>query len=72
MIDLGKKLGLSVIAEGIEDADTAKWLCQMGCQEGQGYHYGRPMPGREFEERFLARAPGQTATAAGPELAEVA
>jgi predicted signal transduction protein with EAL and GGDEF domain len=44
----------------------------MGCQEGQGYHYGRPVPAREFEERFLAHTPGQTAAAAGPVLAEVA
>ena len=55
-IDLSKKLGLSVIAEGIEDAAIAGWLCAMGCPEGQGYHFGRPMPAAEFEAKFLAQA----------------
>jgi diguanylate cyclase (GGDEF)-like protein/PAS domain S-box-containing protein len=52
-IELGRSLGLSVIAEGIEDAETAHRLAGMGCDEGQGYHFGRPVPAAEFEERFL-------------------
>ena len=42
-----------MIAEGIEDADTAKWLCSMGCEEGQGYYFGKPMPAADFEAMFL-------------------
>ena len=40
---LGRKLGLQVLAEGIED--TAAWqaLMEMGCHEGQGYYIARPM-----------------------------
>ena len=53
-IDLGKLLGLSVIAEGIEDRATADLLMSMGCEEGQGYYFGRPMPAAEFEQRFLS------------------
>jgi len=53
-IGLGKLLGLSVIAEGIEDRATADLLCSRGCDEGQGYYFGRPMPASEFEKRFLA------------------
>jgi hypothetical protein len=53
MITLGKLLGLSIIAEGIEDADTAELLARMGCAEGQGYYFGPPMPAAEFEQRFL-------------------
>ena len=49
-ISLGKLLGLSVIAEGIEDRATADLLRSMGCEEGQGYYFGRPMPAAEFEE----------------------
>lgn len=54
-IDLGRSLGLSIIAEGIEDLETANRLKGMGCDEGQGYHYGRPLPAPEFEQLFLAR-----------------
>ena len=48
-ITLGKLLGLSVIAEGIEDKATADLLSNRGCEEGQGYYFGRPMPAKEFE-----------------------
>jgi diguanylate cyclase (GGDEF)-like protein/PAS domain S-box-containing protein len=53
-IGLSKQLGLSVIAEGIEDRATADFLVSMGCGEGQGYFFGRPMPASEFEAKFLA------------------
>ncbi|MEP7029579.1 MAG: EAL domain-containing protein [Pseudolabrys sp.] len=53
-IGLGKQLGMSVIAEGIEDAATADLLASRGCEEGQGYHFGRPMPADEFARRFLS------------------
>lgn len=52
-ISLGRDLHLSVIAEGIEDSDTAEMLALMGCQEGQGYFFGRPCPAAEFEKNFL-------------------
>jgi EAL domain-containing protein (putative c-di-GMP-specific phosphodiesterase class I) len=55
-ISLGKQFNLSVIAEGIEDAETAAILHEMGCDEGQGYHFGKPMPAREFERKFLPQA----------------
>jgi len=41
--ELGRKLGLTVLAEGIEDAGAWQALRAMGCQEGQGYHIARPM-----------------------------
>jgi EAL domain-containing protein (putative c-di-GMP-specific phosphodiesterase class I) len=41
-----------VIAEGVEDAGQRALLHQWGCDEIQGYHYGRPMPPREAA-RFL-------------------
>jgi EAL domain-containing protein (putative c-di-GMP-specific phosphodiesterase class I) len=71
-IELSKKLGLTVIAEGIEDAATAAWLHANGCQEGQGYHFGRPMPAQEFEQRFLNHSADRAHAAADPSLAEVA
>jgi EAL domain-containing protein (putative c-di-GMP-specific phosphodiesterase class I) len=55
-IGLSKQLGLSVIAEGIEDRSTADFLVSMGCAEGQGYFFGRPVPASDFEANFLAAA----------------
>jgi diguanylate cyclase (GGDEF)-like protein/PAS domain S-box-containing protein len=52
-IGLSKKLGLSVIAEGIENHATADLLLSMGCEEGQGYFFGRPMPAEAFETQFM-------------------
>ena len=62
-IGLSRQLGLSVIAEGIENRATADLLVSMGCEEGQGYFFGRPMPAGEFEAKFLA-APAAAAEVA--------
>lgn len=43
VIELGRKLNLTVIAEGIEDEGQATTLKSMGCHEGQGYLYAKPM-----------------------------
>jgi diguanylate cyclase (GGDEF)-like protein/PAS domain S-box-containing protein len=53
-IGLSKQLGLTVVAEGIENRATADFLVGMGCEEGQGYFFGRPMPAEAFEKQFLA------------------
>ena len=53
-IGLSKLLGLSVTAEGIEQRATIDALKKMGCDEGQGYYFGRPMPAAEFERTFMA------------------
>ena len=41
---LGAALGVTVVAEGVEDAATAERLVESGCPFGQGYHFGRPEP----------------------------
>ena len=43
IVDLGRTLGLQVIAEGIEHLDQARSLAALGCRYGQGYLYARPM-----------------------------
>jgi EAL domain-containing protein (putative c-di-GMP-specific phosphodiesterase class I) len=53
-IGLSRQLGLTVIAEGIENEATGDLLLRMGCEEGQGYFFGRPMPIQDFEHRFLS------------------
>jgi diguanylate cyclase (GGDEF)-like protein len=55
MISLGKFLGMRVIAEGIENAATARLLERMGCEEGQGYFFSPPMPAAEFSDRYLTK-----------------
>ncbi|MDR6829015.1 PAS domain S-box-containing protein [Bosea sp. BE271] len=52
-IDLGKALGKSIIAEGIETEAVAVLLTALGCQEGQGYLFGRPMPAHQIEKTWL-------------------
>ncbi len=44
IIDLAHVVGLSVVAEGIEDPLSLRTLEQAGCDYGQGYLLGRPMP----------------------------
>ena len=60
-IGLSRQLGLSVIAEGIENRATADFLVGMGCEEGQGYFFGRPMPADEFGAKFLAEPAAEVA-----------
>ncbi len=43
VIQLSHKLGLKVIAEGVEDLAQADVLQNLGCHEAQGYYFGRPM-----------------------------
>ena len=47
-IDLAHNLGLTVVAEGVEDAILLNRLRAMACDEAQGYHISRPMPAEEF------------------------
>jgi EAL domain-containing protein (putative c-di-GMP-specific phosphodiesterase class I) len=61
-VHLSRQLGLSVIAEGIESRAIADLLLGMGCEEGQGYFFGKPMPSGDFEVRFLS---AQAAAVAG-------
>jgi diguanylate cyclase (GGDEF)-like protein/PAS domain S-box-containing protein len=49
---LGKRLGLSIVAEGVEDVELLEPLREMGCDEAQGYLFGKPMPAAVFS-RFL-------------------
>lgn len=48
VIDLGRALGLTVVAEGIETDAQRALLAEMGCPLGQGYLFGRPCDGESF------------------------
>jgi EAL domain-containing protein (putative c-di-GMP-specific phosphodiesterase class I) len=50
VIDLSHELEVVVVAEGIEDARTADWLREHGCDIGQGYYFGGPVPAATVPE----------------------
>ena len=53
-VDLGRRLGISVAAEGVEDADTLRRLTEYGAMTAQGFHIARPMPAHDLEEWLAA------------------
>ena len=50
VIDLARKLGLSSVAEGVEDQRTLDDLIEMGCGAAQGYHISRPVAAERLTE----------------------
>ncbi len=55
IIQLGKSLGMQVIAEGVETAEQEAYIISEGCHEGQGYYYSKPLQTRELAA-FLKQA----------------
>ncbi|MEI6987528.1 MAG: EAL domain-containing protein [Rhodospirillaceae bacterium] len=53
IIQMASNLGLSTIAEGVENLATMNELRSLGCDEVQGFHIARPMPADAFAE-FVA------------------
>ncbi len=53
VLTLGQSLGMEVVAEGVETAEQLDLLRGLGCEQAQGYHFARPMPGGEVAT-FLA------------------
>ncbi|MBD7966747.1 EAL domain-containing protein [Paenibacillus sp. Sa2BVA9] len=53
IIELADRLGMKVIAEGVETEQQFSLLCKLGCHEVQGYLRGRPMPTEQLKV-FLA------------------
>jgi EAL domain-containing protein (putative c-di-GMP-specific phosphodiesterase class I) len=47
-VSLGRTLGLAVTAEGIENAAQARQMHAAGCDTGQGWYLGRPVPADEM------------------------
>jgi diguanylate cyclase (GGDEF)-like protein len=47
-IELGHSLGVKVVAEGVETAESWELLRQMGCDMAQGFFISAPLPGREI------------------------
>ena len=49
IISMSRNLGLQTIAEGVETVEQLAFLRGQGCDEAQGYLYGRPVPADQFE-----------------------
>jgi EAL domain-containing protein (putative c-di-GMP-specific phosphodiesterase class I) len=63
-IDLAHNLGLSVVAEGVENADILALLRRLDCDEAQGYHMSKPVPLAELAA-FVQRWQSANAASAG-------
>ena len=57
IIAMAHELGMLVVAEGVETEQQHQLLMEAGCDHGQGYWYGRPMPPAQFEAWVRARQP---------------
>ena len=66
-IDLAHTLGLTVVAEGVENEAILTQLHELQCDEGQGFHMSKPLPVDAFQDwvaRWQARAPVASSLAA--------
>ena len=67
-IDLAHNLGLTVVAEGVENAKAWELLRELNCDQAQGYHMGKPMPASDFVRwsvGWSARQLGSASVVAG-------
>lgn len=58
VVRMAKWIGMSVIAEGVEEKEQADYLKSIGCSYIQGFYYARPMPVEDYE-RLLVTQQGQ-------------
>jgi diguanylate cyclase len=59
-VGLAHRLGMTVVAEGVEDAESAAALARLGCDVAQGYLYARPLPPVELDRWLAERARSAT------------
>jgi diguanylate cyclase (GGDEF)-like protein len=68
VIGLAHRLGMSVVAEGVETKLARDRLVEIGCDVAQGYWYSRPVPAAEIRPFFLAERGERAARLAAPAL----
>jgi diguanylate cyclase (GGDEF)-like protein/PAS domain S-box-containing protein len=59
IIEMGRSLGLQVVAEGIETDEQRQFLVRCGCQFGQGRLFGEPIASDEFLDLMVRQATGE-------------
>ena len=62
IVIMAHKLGLKVIAEGVETEAQRRLLFEIGCDHGQGYLFSRPLPAAEFEGFLIRNCKTETKT----------
>jgi EAL domain-containing protein (putative c-di-GMP-specific phosphodiesterase class I) len=71
-VSLAHGLGVSVVAEGIETAEQARRLRELGCDLGQGHYFSRALPADAIERLLAARrAAAERRLAGSPTLHEL-
>lgn len=60
ILNMGKVLGLRVVAEGVENAKQAEWLIDKGCDYIQGYYYSRPLTAADATQYLLEHNAGDS------------
>jgi EAL domain-containing protein (putative c-di-GMP-specific phosphodiesterase class I) len=63
IVQMARSLGLVAIAERVENEATLGCLRSLGCAEGQGYFWARPMPAEAFAAWVRAREPAEAVPA---------
>ncbi len=69
VVALGRSLGIQTCAEGVETAQQLAFLKLEGCDEVQGYYFGKPMPAPEFERLYGAWPADDRVKAPAPAVA---
>jgi diguanylate cyclase (GGDEF)-like protein/PAS domain S-box-containing protein len=67
IVSMARSLKLKVVAEGVETRDQAEFLRGCGCDEAQGYYFGRPMQAHEFATFYAQRSRARAVTGASHE-----
>src|SRR5262249_53418607 len=68
-IELAHSLGMTLVAEGVENEATAGQLARSGCDEAQGFSFSKPLPAADLERWLDSRISGDTDTDGDPAAA---
>ncbi|WP_166644595.1 putative bifunctional diguanylate cyclase/phosphodiesterase [Halomonas ventosae] len=53
IIAMARALGMKTVAEGVERREHVELLCELGCDQAQGFYYGRPTDADDFADKWL-------------------
>lgn len=53
VVELTKELKIKTVVEGVENEEDEKLVQKMGCDQGQGFYYSRPVSAEEFSEKYI-------------------
>jgi diguanylate cyclase (GGDEF)-like protein/PAS domain S-box-containing protein len=66
ILSLGKTLGVTLVAEGVETIEQQTFLQRHACHEMQGFYFSRPIPPEQFAEFYRAHANGRRQASTAP------